>query len=77
MFFRIYFSLCLNRRGVNGKNFYLSPEDPAAKETVLIRLLSRYEAWDGRSYAGEPNYGFEVLDTQSLLLKPVYPAKIG
>jgi len=55
-------SISLRHFRENGTVEYLSPADSRSREIVQVGLLSKYEAYHGKPYAGDLNFDFNVLN---------------
>lgn len=62
--------ICLRYRQENGSTKYLSPSDERAADAILTGLVSRYEAFSGKSFNQTDDFKFTVLDEpKSVLVK--------
>lgn len=62
--------ICLRCRQEDGSTKYLSPSDERASDAILTGLVSRYEAFSGKSFNQTDDFKFTVLnEPKSVLVK--------
>ncbi|MCD7898565.1 MAG: CRISPR-associated endoribonuclease Cas6 [Bacteroides sp.] len=70
MSFRTLSPIVLSTKDDNLKIKYISPTDERAQGNILMGLLRKYEAFNGKPYAGTLDYHFSLLnEPKSTLIK--------
>ena len=63
--------ICMRCKQEDGKIKYISPSDPKAKEAILTSLLSRYEAYNKKSFTGTNDFDFVTLNEPKSVLENI------